>query len=533
MNFNALLQNRQALYAIIGAVVLIIVLFAFLRPTNQQSGTPKEEIIKIPMQLLETDSMGKAIEIQAILAKEGIEADRQVDGSKSKLILQNYTMSQRDRALLAIVRNGVMDKHIGLEIFDKGDFTSSKEDKRIRLVRAINGELSRLIRKIPPIEDASVFISIPEQTIFVSMEKPIMATVQITIPSGEKLDKDKVRTIANLLMGSIQGMEAKNISITDTNGNVYSSVMSAEEDRMSLLEENDQYMKTKVMVQLDRLLGKGNYVVTVSTYLRESPLETSKTVFNPGESSVMNEQKFIESLGDKSEDGNKSSAVSTYIPGNLSPNSGSSSNRNYSRSAMERQYGVGKTQISEVKSPGMMEEISIAVTLDKGAMPPDITMDQLKELVSRAASPKVKPANVEVAFSEMSLPFLSSERPAQLPKPEGSGNPWWTVAIILGIFLILGLVFISSKVKNSTYKQQQEIHALMQRTELQENQIKEAQEKAVRLQSLQEQMQHSMVTSNQHPATISNLQETIDEIKNNIDEKEFPGQLKSWIESTG
>ncbi len=51
--------------------------------------------------------------------------------------------------LAAIVRSGIVDQHIGLEIFDNGDFTSTKEDKKnTRLARAINGELARLIRKI-------------------------------------------------------------------------------------------------------------------------------------------------------------------------------------------------------------------------------------------------------------------------------------------------------------------------------------------------------------------------------------------------
>ena len=75
-------------------------------------------------------------------------------------------MSKRDRAILAIVKSGLVDEHIGLEIFDKGDFTSTKEDKKIRLIRAINGELSRLVRKIPPIENAQVFFFFPEQSLF-------------------------------------------------------------------------------------------------------------------------------------------------------------------------------------------------------------------------------------------------------------------------------------------------------------------------------------------------------------------------------
>lgn len=534
MNFSALTQNKPLLFGVIGGIVLIIAMIIFFGIVGGKNSSPQDKIIKGPMTILTTDSIGKAIEIQALLAKQGIDIQRVVNGTKSDLILKDYTMSQRDRTLLAIVTSGLMDKNIGLEIFDKGDFTSSKEDKRIRLARAINGELSRLIRKIDPIEDASVFISIPEPTIFTTMKKPTTATVQVTIPSGDKLDRDKVRTITNLLMGSIQDLTAANISITDTNGNVYTSVMSAEDDMMTLLEENDQYMKNKIMVQLDRLLGKGNYVATVSTYLRQSPLEVNKIVYNPKASSVVSEQKFVESLGDKSQDKNGIiSGVSSYIPGGMPSSPDSSSNRNYRRSAEELQYGVGKTQYSENKQPGMIEEISIAVTLDQGAMPSNMPVEKLKELVARAASPKVNAANVEIAFSEMGDNLLSSERPAQLPKPEESGNPWWSVIVIFIVALLGGLAFIAGRAKDIAQKQQIEINALAEKTEMQHNQLKEARENTIKLQN---QVQNSITT--QQPAqAISTLQQTISDIKGNIqddtDEKEISVRLKSWIESTG
>mgnify|MGYP002514230746 CR=1 FL=1 len=99
---------------------------------------------------------------------------------------------------MLIVESGLYDQNVGLEVFDKGDFTSTKEDKRIRLARAMNGELARLIKRIDGIENASVFISIPEQTMFSSTQKPVTATVQIDIPSGERLDNFKVKAIINL-----------------------------------------------------------------------------------------------------------------------------------------------------------------------------------------------------------------------------------------------------------------------------------------------------------------------------------------------
>ena len=146
MDFQKILENKPLLYGIIGGLIVVLALFITVGivASSNNSGGPKavkEKVIDQPLDLLTTDNLGKAIEIQALLAREGITADRRMDGQKSVLYLKKYTMTQRDRALLAIVKSGLVDQNIGLEIFDKGDFTSTKEDKRIRLTRAINGEL--------------------------------------------------------------------------------------------------------------------------------------------------------------------------------------------------------------------------------------------------------------------------------------------------------------------------------------------------------------------------------------------------------
>src|SRR5574344_267177 len=318
-NFKQILENKPLMYGLIALVAIILaggLIFGVVMVSNHSGGsdTAHEQVIKEPLDLLTTDNLGKAIEIQALLAREGIDAERKLDGTKSTIYLPKYTQTERDRALLAIVKSGLMDQNVGLEIFDKGDFTSTKEDKKIRLARAINGELSRLIRKIPPIDDASVFISIPEQTMFTSMQKPVTATVQVTIPSGDKLDQSKVRAITNLLLGSVTGLVSENISITDTNGNVYTSIINDQDDMLDKTEENDKYMQQKVNAQLDRLIGKGNYVATVSTFLRQSPSETASIIYDPQRKTSVSEQTFSEGLGDKSRDATSGGAVSIYVP---------------------------------------------------------------------------------------------------------------------------------------------------------------------------------------------------------------------------
>ncbi len=564
-------ENKPLLYTIVScaamfALVVVLMLFVLgsVNSTSAKSGAnvdkqikSSEKIIKNdPVTLFTTDNAGKALEVQALLAREQIVASKVETGSKQAIILKAYTQDQRDRALLAIVKSGLLDEHTGLEIFDKGDFTSTKDDKKIRLVRAINGELSRLIRKIPPIENAQVFVSIPEQTFFSSEQKPITATVQITMPSGERLDNMKVKAISNLLLGAVNGLSADNISITDTNGTVYNSIIGASDDAIAKIEENDKYMQSKVNAQLDKLLGKGNYIATVSTFLTQSPIEKSSILYDPKQKTSVSEQEFRENLGDSHNDSTSSgmSPVSVQVPAGVQTgiqNGASSQDRKYSRTATETQYGVSKTQINEYMDAGIIEEISIAVSIEENAIPVNMSLFELKSLIASAASPKVSPENVSIAYVESNSLVLAPDKENELPKPEESGNPWWVVGALLLIGLILGLGHIGKKVKDANKKQQEELDYLREIAANQEQQLKDVTNQANNLIAQQEQMAQNMIEQkNQYTLALeqaknlantqtpnanrNNLAEAIDELEsdfNSMDENEAIEKLKNWIES--
>lgn len=554
MDFKEILENKPLLYGIIGGVVLFLALIVTIsiigaskKPANgtEITGQP----LQADVDLLTTDNAGKAIEIQALLAKYDIVVSRRLDGTKSILYLKKgdcktgrkacYT-TDRDTALIQIVQSGLMDQNIGLEIFDKGDFTSTKEDKKIRLSRAINGELSRLIRRIDGVDNASVFISIPEQTMFTSMQKPVTATVQITLDKdATKLDQIKVKAITNLLLGSVTGLTAENIAITDTNGNTYHSIMDAEDEMLQRLEENDKYMTTKVNQQLDRLIGQGNYVATVSTFLRQAPVEKFTIDYDPNRKASVSEQSFREGLGDQTSDSNKNvNAVSVYLPNGL-PNgtANSNQNRNYSRTATETQYGVTKTQTNEYIKPGVVEDISIAVTLDKNALPANTTLEELKELIAKAASPKVSADNVSIAFSDSTDPYLASDKPSNLPKPDETGNPWWLAVALSAIGLIIVFKAVSNKVQQIQEANRQEVEQLRQRAAEQEQQLSDINQRAAQLTERQSELAQGLVDQQQrgaipqqNPAQLADTLSNLSAELANTNDEEAGEKIKSWIE---
>ena len=553
MDFKKLLENKILLAGIAGGIVLLLVVFVICGAiaSSGSKNSPKpvdEEPLKENVDLLTTDNLGKALEIQALLTKHGINASRIVDGTKSKLVLnkdkcavgkKKCTVKERDTAIMVIVESGLYDQNVGLEIFDKGDFTSTKEDKKIRLVRAMNGELARLIKRIDGIQDASVFISIPEQSMFASNQKPVTATVQLTVSVGQVINMSTIKAVSNLLLGSVSGLTADNISITDTNGHVYNSLVDAQSEMLERLQENDKYMQEKVQAQLNRLIGSGKYVATVSTFLKQAPVEKFTISYDPNEKVAVNEQTFSEGLGDQTTDSNKNTnAVSVYLPNGLpAGSSDSTQNRSYQRTARETQYGVTKVQTNEYISPGAIEEISIAVTLEKDALPVELTLEELKELVAHAASPKASADNVTIAFADSIDPFMTGDKNVKAPIKAEHGNPWWLAIVLLFFGLLFGHNILTNRIKSAKAAQEEELNKLREQNEAQEQQIKDLSVNAANLIQKQTQLQQGLLEQQNKPAAIptsaAEIREALRELKqefDGVDEAEAGERIRSWIE---
>jgi flagellar M-ring protein FliF len=596
------MQNQRMMMIVGGGLVAIIVVsLMVMQPWSaKQEDIGAKVLSEEQLKLTTVDSMGKAIEIQALLAREGLRMDlKDGDGGKVEIkFAKEANLNERDRAIITLVQSGLMDRNIGLESFDKGDLTASREEKRIKLVRAQQGEISRLIRKIKPIQDASVSLSIPEPTIFKSEMKPMSASVQVTIPNGDRLDRDKVRSIINLMVGSIQGLDAQHVALSDTNGNTYNSVLDVGTEMHDKLEEQDQYMKQKVSAQLDKLVGAGHYVVTVSTLMRQTTKETMVQSYDPEQSAVVSKQSFVEKLnanGGKNgiaTGGPTSAMLPRGIESTTVTQQSGGNQRGYTRNGVEVSYANGKTQYVETSLPGMIEDISVAVTIDKNNMP-NMSMEALQQLVARSASPKVDPNTVTIALTDFEKPAAFGLSTSKNGVSTGSGSKtggsgdnnsgfealfggengeqdysWvlWPVASVVVVFLLLTFMSLfkstpKSPIDPQAWQQNQmELQQLKEFTTQQMSALQASQQQTQMILEQQRQMLNNpqptvVVQGGQQPAQIpvttgvnnttgannnsDDLRQTLAELKETVqqkvqedDDEDLDLQIKSWIESS-
>jgi flagellar M-ring protein FliF len=137
---------------------------------------------------------------------------------------------------------------VGWEIFDESRLGATDFDRRIQLIRAISGELSRTIRQIETVEDARVQIVLPETRLFAETVAPVTASVMLRLKPGAELSPEKVNGIIHLVASSVENLQPQNVTIIDDTGRILSAKVAQpmEETLESITEEPTVLLKVEV-----------------------------------------------------------------------------------------------------------------------------------------------------------------------------------------------------------------------------------------------------------------------------------------------
>ena len=145
--------------------------------------------------------------------------------------------------------------------------------------------------------------------------------------------------------------------------------------------------------------------------------------------------------------------------------------------------------------------------------------------------------NVSIAFSDSADPYLVSDRPANLPKPDETGNPWWIAIALSAIGLIIVFRAVSNKVKAAEEANRREVEMLRQKTAQQEQQLSDINNRAAQLterqselaQGLLEQQQREYIAQ-QSPEQLMDTLSNLSAELSDADDEEAGEKIKSWIE---
>ncbi len=129
-----------------------------------------------------------------------------------------------DQARLGLAeKNLPLGGAVGWEIFDETRMGATDFDRRIQLIRAISGELSRTIRRIEGGDDVRVQIVIPETKLFAATVAPVTASVLMRLQPGVELSSEKISGIVHLVSSSVENLQPENVTVIDDTGRILSS----------------------------------------------------------------------------------------------------------------------------------------------------------------------------------------------------------------------------------------------------------------------------------------------------------------------
>ncbi|GAA8855326.1 flagellar basal-body MS-ring/collar protein FliF [Helicobacter pylori] len=259
---------------------------------------------------------------------------------------------------------------VGFEIFDTKDFGATDFDQNIKLIRAIEGELSRTIESLNPILKANVHIAIPKDSVFVAKEVPPSASVMLKLKPDMKLSPTQILGIKNLIAAAVPKLTTENVKIVNENGESIGEGDILENSKELALEQLrykqnfENILENKIVNILAPIVGGKNKVVArVNAEFDFSQKKSTKETFDPN-----NVVRSEQNLEEKKEGASKKQVGG--VPGvvsNIGPVQGLKDNKEpekYEKSQNTTNYEVGKT-ISEIKGEfGTLVRLNAAVVVD-------------------------------------------------------------------------------------------------------------------------------------------------------------------------
>ncbi|MBP1759840.1 MAG: flagellar basal-body M-ring protein/flagellar hook-basal body protein FliF [Firmicutes bacterium] len=326
-------------------------------------------------------------------------------------------------------------------------------DRKLRYVLGLQNELENTLKTLNGVEDARVHIVMPEPSLFVDSQKAATAAVTLKLVPSTKLGEDQVRAIANLLSGSVEGLQPENVTIVDTGGNVLSDVLGKSNDPQKLTGTQYQLKQTveedtrkSLQSMLDRVLGSGKTVVRISAVLDFDQKKIVKQTNGPG--AVLSEQSSNES----NTNGTAGAGGTPGLTANGAPTypTAQQVNSTSTKVTSTKNYQVDTTQEEQVVSPGGVKRLSVSVMADADTVNQD-QLDQIKTIVASAAGVDANRGDV---IQVAAIPFNKTDLQKETSAMENAQKQqklvtYAEIGAVVLVGAILLLVFLRKRSKKA------------------------------------------------------------------------------------
>lgn len=322
------------------------------------------------------------------------------------------------------------------------------DDRKLRYVLGLQNELENTLKTLTGVQDARVHIVMPEPSLFDDAQKTPTSAVTLKLVPGTKLSDDQVRAIANLMAGSVEGLQPENVTIVDTNGNVLSDGIGKSTDLKHLTGSQYQLQQTleestrkSVQSMLDQVLGSGKAVVRINAALDFDQIKITKQTNGPG--AVVSEQKSTETTTNGTATGGTPGVTANGAPTYAANAGGNSSS---TKDNTTKNYQVDTTQREQVVSPGAIKHLSVSVMADSDTVT-QAQLEQIKSIVGSAAGvDQARGDQIQVAAIPFNKTDLEQEKLAmENAQKRQQLVTYAEIGAVALLALVLGLIYLRSR----------------------------------------------------------------------------------------
>ncbi len=397
-------------------------------------------------------SLQDASDIREKLNDEKVEY-RLLDSGRTILVSSKDVYNTR----LTLASEGLpRDGATGFELFEQPKFGLTDFAQQVNYQRALQGELERTIRAMRGIEGARVMLVLPKDRLFATAEeKRASASILLTLAGGVSLNAGQIQSITQLVGGSVPGLTAGSVTITDQYGHLLSQPSGPQDDpvgrasdQLAATEKLERMLTQKAQEMLDRALGPGRSIVRVSAAMDFSQVERRNETYDPEGRVVRSEAIMTESSSGPAPHLGGVAGVVANVPVGA-PGSGTVE-RELNKSKKENirtEYAIPNGVEMVVEKGARLSRLSVSVCVARGEEErTPAQMDTIKQMVSSCVGLVQTPRRQDaIEVTEM----LFADLDAPLHTPWWQSLPFSLDALgrgLLATALVLLVFFMSRKV---------------------------------------------------------------------------------------
>ncbi|MCR9198430.1 MAG: flagellar basal-body MS-ring/collar protein FliF [Planctomycetaceae bacterium] len=354
-------------------------------------------------------SPASAAEVMSQLESKNVEYELSVSGST--VMVPRSSLAQGRMAIKDIIDPAVSESSTGF-----AGMPGTPTEENDQRTRALQRDIARTLEQLTGIRSATVHISRPPVSPFVSERQPTTASVMLDLIPGEPWSGGTAQSVLMLVARSVEGLRPEDITLMDTKGRMFAS-SSGMSGHMSSQFEHQQMIEQSLSIKAETILadllgpGKASVRVTADIDFRETT--RTETIFDPD--GKIKKEESIETVSQTG--GVRPSGEVGFNP-NLTSDPGSGDTLgDYKKEINSTEYDHPRIDETVKDSPGTIKRLSIAAIVDltadedpaaaagntgAAATPPALTEQDVEAIIKQAVGyDEARLDGFTVAFAPM------------------------------------------------------------------------------------------------------------------------------------